>query len=227
MDEKQFSTLRDEMIAEISLGALLMGDQLGRETFDPRVLEAMRRVPRHEYVPEELQPYAYLNRPLSIGYDKTISNPLIIALMTDLLDLSERDRVLEIGTGLGYHAAILSELARQVYSVEIIEQLALQARERLSRLARGNVEVISGNGRHGLPDGAPFDKILVTAAPELIPASLINQLKPGGRMVVPAGLEGAQMLLLVRKDEHGRLAVQDIMPVGFSPLEGEAQSMAS
>ena len=227
MDEKQFSEMREEMLAEISLGALLMSEQLGRDAFNTRVLEAMGKVPRHEYVPSELQPYAYLNRPLAIGYDKTVSNPLIIAVMTDFLDVGEYDTVLEIGTGLGYHAAILSELARKVYSIEIVEQLAMEARERLARLARPNVEVITGNGSQGLPEYAPFDRILVTAAPDLIPASLINQLKPGGRMVVPAGLEGSQMLMLVSKDEHGRLGVQEIMPVGFSPLEGDEATMMS
>ena len=227
MDDDQFASRREQLMAEIALGAVLMSDQLGRETFDPRVIEAMTCVPRHEFVPHELQDHAYLNRPLSIGYGKTISNPLIIAVMTDLLRLEPDHQVLEVGTGLGYHAAILSELAGRVYSLEIVDELAQQARRRLRRHARNNIEVISANGANGLPEMAPFDRILVTAAPDLIPPALLNQLKPGGRMIIPAGLEGSQMLYLVTKDAGGRLAVQEILPVGFLPLEGDAPSVAS
>lgn len=227
MDDDQFASQREQMMAEIALGAVLMREQLERDSFDPRVIEAMTCVPRHEFVPLELQPYAYLNRPLSIGYDKTISNPLIIAVMTDLLQVGPDHIVLEVGTGLGYHAAILSELAGRVYTVEIVEELAAQARQRLGAHARSNIEVINGNGAGGLPEAAPFDRILVTAAPDLIPPALIHQLRPGGRMIIPAGLEGSQMLLLVTKELSGRLAVKEILPVGFSPLEGDAPAMAS
>src|SRR5690606_34597659 len=213
----------EAMLTEISLGALLMSEQLGHDAFDPRVLDAMRATPRHEYVPLELEPYAYLVRPLSIGFDKTISNPLIIAAMTDALHIEAHHTVLEIGTGLGYHAAILSQLARRVISMEIVEALAAQAVERLARNGRHNVEVIVGSGADGLPGHASFDRILVTCAPEMIPHALLNQLRPGGRMVVPAGLEGEQMLMLVSKDAAGRSSVQDILPVGFGMMDGQAE----
>ena len=225
--DTDFKTRREEMLDEISLGACLMQEQLGRDSFDERVIDAMRNIPRHVFVPEELQPYAYLNRPLSIGYDKTVSNPLILAVMTDLLQVGEDDVVLEIGTGLGYHAGLVSWLAAYVYSIEIVEELATEARQRLLGIGRRNVEVIAGNGARGLPSQGPFDRILVTAAPELMPPALINQLKPGGRMVIPAGLEGKQMLMLVIKDSTGRLSVQEILPVGFSPLEGDVSVVAS
>ncbi|HLW04083.1 MAG TPA: protein-L-isoaspartate(D-aspartate) O-methyltransferase [Azoarcus sp.] len=220
MDNHFFSDRNESMLAEIALGAFLMSDQLGHDTFDPRVLDAMRAAPRHEFVPLELQEYAYLVQPLSIGFDKTISNPLIIAAMTDLLQVEEHHTVLEIGTGLGYHAAIVAQMAKRVVSMEIIEQLALQAQARLARTGCDNVEVIVGNGAQGLSSLAPFDRILVTCAPQMIPTALLNQLKPGGRMVIPSGLEGEQMLMLVKKDATARTSIEHILPVGFGPMEG-------
>lgn len=219
-----FDALNEAMLAEISLGAFLMSEQLGHSAFDERVLEAMRTTPRHAFVPLELQPYAYQVRPLSIGFDKTISNPLIIAAMTDLLQVESHHTVLEIGTGLGYHAAIVSKLAKQVFSMEFVEELAAQAQGRLSSAGCANVEVVFGNGATGLPRHAPYDRILVTAAPEMIPPMLLTQLKPGGRMVIPAGLEGEQMLMLVTRDVTGRIAVENILPVGFGPMEGVESS---
>ena len=214
------AALNEAMLTEISLGALLMSEQLGHDEFDERVLEAMRATPRHEFVPPELQPYAYQVRPLSIGFEKTISNPLIIATMTDLLRVGPYHTVLEVGTGLGYHAAILSKLARKVYSMEFVDELAAQAAERLTRHGCANVVVLGGNGVNGLSAHAPYDRILVTCAPEMIPHTLLNQLKPGGRMVIPAGLEGEQMLMLVSKNAAGRTQVEHILPVGFGPMEG-------
>ncbi|MEO8007945.1 MAG: protein-L-isoaspartate O-methyltransferase, partial [Betaproteobacteria bacterium] len=161
------------------------------------------------------------DRPLPIGYDKTISQPFIVALMTDLLQVGRQDVVLEIGTGLGYQTAILAALARKVYSIEIIEPLAEQAIKRLARAGCDNVEVRVGNGYRGWPEHAPFDRIIATAAPDLIPASLIGQLKPGGRMVLPAGLPDSQQLMLVEKSAgDGKLATREILPVRFSQLEG-------
>jgi protein-L-isoaspartate(D-aspartate) O-methyltransferase len=213
------AALNETMLAEIALGAYLMREALGRDTFDERVLDAMRAASRHEFVPMEMQPYAYLVRPLSIGFDKTISNPLIIAVMTDLLRVEPHHTVLEIGTGLGWHAALLSRLAKQVYSTEIVDELAWQAGERLARNGCDNVEVVLGNGASGLPAHAPYDRILVTCAPQMIPPALLNQLKPGGRMIVPAGLAGEQMLMLVTRDVTGRTYVHDILPVGFGEME--------
>jgi len=220
MNEQQAAALRQHMVLEIAAQTVLAGERIGKYNLDARVMEVMGRVPRHEFVPVELQPYAYLNRPLPIGFDKTISQPFIVALMTDMLEIRKEDVVLEIGTGLGYQAAVLAELAHKVYSVEIIEALAQQAVKRLSRAGYTNVEVKVANGSHGLPEHAPFDKVMVTAAPDLIPPSLINQLKPGGRMMIPAGLSDNQQLILVEKNANGRLSTREILPVRFSQLEG-------
>lgn len=219
MNEDDFTAQRQALLEEISIEAHLTGGQTGRAAFAPQVMEAMGRIPRHAFVPLELQPYAYLNRPLPIGFEKTISQPFIVALMTDLLQISPDDAVLEVGTGLGYQAAILAALAKQVYSIEIIEELALQARQRLRQQGCRNVEVRLGNGCRGWPEHAPFDKILVAAAPDLIPVGLLNQLKAGGRMAIPAGLAESQQLLLVEKAADGTIRTQEVLPVRFSILE--------
>ena len=205
--------------SEISAGTFHVSNVLGKTTLDERVLTAMGKVPRHEFVPLELQPYAYANIPLPIGFEKTISQPFIVALMTDLLDLSENDTVLEIGTGLGYQAAILAQLARQVYSIEIIEELAREAKQRLRRQSCSNIEIKIANGYHGWSQHAPFDKVIVTAAPDLIPPPLIHQLKAGGKMVIPAGLPDAQQLVLLEKNGAGRVTTREILQVRFSQLE--------
>src|SRR5216683_6563939 len=211
---------REDMLAVITAGAFALRDTIGKNAFDERVMTAMGKVPRHEFVPIELQPYAYANIPLPIGFDRTISQPFIVALMTDLLDIQPNDTVLEIGTGLGYQAAIVAALARKVYSIEVIEELSVQAKQRLSRLGYANIELRIGNGYHGWAEHAPFDKVIVTAAPDLIPPPLIDQLKPGGKMVIPTGLPNAQQLILAEKDSHGRVTVKEILPVRFSQLEG-------
>ena len=185
-------------------------------------LGVLAKVPRHAFVRLELQPLAYADTPLPSGYGKTISQPFIVALMTDLLDLQPSDIVLEIGTGLGYQTAVLAELATRVYSIELIEELAADARRRLARQGYSNVEVRSGDGRAGWPEHAPFDKIIVTAAPDLVPPSLLYQLKPGGKMVLPAGLPDSQQLLLVEKDSDDRLSTREILAVRFSLLEQAA-----
>jgi protein-L-isoaspartate(D-aspartate) O-methyltransferase len=220
MNEQQAAALRQHMVMEIAAQTVLAGERIGKYNLDARVMEVLGKVPRHEFVPVEIQPYAYLNRPLPIGFDKTISQPFIVALMTDMLEIRKEDVVLEIGTGLGYQAAVLAELAHKVYSVEIIEALAQQAVKRLSRAGYTNVEVKVANGSNGLPEHAPFDKVMVTAAPDLIPPPLINQLKPGGRMAIPAGLSDNQQLILVEKSANGRLSTREILPVRFSQLEG-------
>jgi len=219
MDEDPFVPLRRAMIAEIAAEAMVVGGETGRPAFSAKVMDAMASVPRHDFVPVELRAAAYLNTPLPIGFGKTISQPFIVALMTDLLDLDAEDVVLEIGTGLGYQAAILARLCKHVYSVELLEELGAQARTRLARYR--NVTLRRGNGYNGWPAHAPYDKVMVTAAPDLIPPSLIHQLKPGGRMMIPAGNPDAQQLFLVQKTPEGRAATTEILRVRFSLLEPE------
>jgi len=219
MDEDAFAPLRQAMVAEIAAEAALAGDQTGRPVLGEKVMRTMAEVPRHDFVPVELREVAYLNTPLPIGFGKTISQPFIVALMTDLLDLDEDDVVLEIGTGLGYQAAILARLAKRVYSVELLEELAAQARTRLAR--QRNITLRRANGYNGWPAHAPYDKVIVTAAPDLIPPSLIHQLKPGGRMMIPAGNPDSQQLILVEKTPEGRVATTEILRVRFSLLEPE------
>jgi protein-L-isoaspartate(D-aspartate) O-methyltransferase len=219
MTAADFSHLRQGMVAQIAVQTIYDSVPLGKAALDRRVMEAMAQVPRHEFVPFELQPLAYDDSPLPIGCGKTISQPFIVAVMTDLLDLRPTDIVLEVGTGLGYQTAVLAQLAQRVYSVERIEALAVQARRRLALQGYANIEIRVGNGCTGWPEQAPFDKIIVTAAPELIPVALLDQLAPGGRLVIPAGLPDAQQLLRVDKDAGGRLSTQEILPVCFSLLE--------
>src|SRR6476660_5255140 len=211
---------RREMVGAIRVIAKHLAAEIGKTALDDRVLRAVAKVPRHEFAPVEVKPYAYLNRPLPIGFDKTISQPLMVAVMTDLLELEPDDLVLEIGTGRGYQAAVLAELAGKVYSVEIIEELAQRAVQRLKREGYANVEVRVGNGYFGWPEHAPLDKVIVTAAPDLIPPPLINQLKAGGMMVIPVGLPDDQKLVVADKDLNNRVRTKEIMPVLFSLLEG-------
>ena len=220
MRSEDIEILREQMLAVISALTFEMRDAIGKSALDERVMTAMRKVPRHEFVPIELQPYAYANIPLPIGFEKTISQPFIVALMTDLLDIKTDDSVLEIGTGLGYQAAILAQLARKVYSVEIIEELGQNAKQRLRQQGCSNVELKIANGYHGWSEYAPFDKVIVTAAPDLIPPLLIHQLKAGGKMVIPAGLPNMQKLMLAEKLADGRMTMKEILSVRFSPLEG-------
>jgi protein-L-isoaspartate(D-aspartate) O-methyltransferase len=220
MSVAHFDEQRREMIAAIRVIAKHLVAEIGKSALDDQVLRAMAKVLRHEFVPIEVRPYAYLNSPLPIGFDKTISQPLMVAVMTDLLELKPNDVVLEIGTGLGYQAAVLAELASSVYTVEIIDELAQRAVQRLKQEGYTNVEVRVGNGYFGWPEHAPFDKVIVTAAPDLIPPPLINQLKAGGRMVIPVGLPDAQQLLLIDKDVNGKVRTKEIMQALFSLLEG-------
>ena len=214
----QYAELRREMVEQIARHAQLAGHETGKAVLSEKVMDAMLSVPRHEFVPVELRAFAYTDSPLPIGYDKTISQPFIVALMTDLLDLQAEDCILEVGTGLGYQASILAKLVERVYSMEILDELADSASRRLTEQGAINVEVRVGDGSKGWPEHAPFDKILVAAAPDLIPTSLLSQLKPGGKMVIPAGIENAQQLMLVEKNEKGQLSVEEILPVRFSSL---------
>ncbi|MDM0018435.1 protein-L-isoaspartate(D-aspartate) O-methyltransferase [Variovorax saccharolyticus] len=219
MSEPDFTMLRQRMLAEIAAKTVFSTTYLDKAALDPRVMDAMATVPRHASVPFELRSYAYVDSPLPIGYQKTISQPFIVAVMTDLLGVRPTDTVLEIGTGLGYQSAILAALAHRVFTVEIIEELAEQAARRLADQGHANVQIRIGNGCQGWPEHAPFDKIMVTAAPELIPPALIYQLKPGGTMVIPAGLPDAQQLIQLRKDAQGSVTTREIFQVLFSSLE--------
>jgi protein-L-isoaspartate(D-aspartate) O-methyltransferase len=219
MEKDLFEMARKQLLAEIEAEALLTASYTGRAVFSAPVMQAVGRVPRHEFVPIELQQYAYLNRPLPIGFEKTVSQPYIVALMTDVLDLVPSDVVLEIGTGAGYQAAILAELVKRVYTIDIIEQLASGAERRLKRLGYGRVEVRVGNGYYGWPEHGPYDKIIVTAACDLVPPPLMAQLKPGGRMIIPTGIPEKQALTLVEKSPTGSLSTRDLLPVRFSELE--------
>ena len=211
------------MIAAIRVIAEHLIAQVGKTALDDRVLRAMAKVPRHEFVPVEVL-VGYLNSPLPIGFEKTISQPLIVAVMTDLLDVKPDDVVLEIGTGLGYQSAVLAELAGKVYSVEIVDELA-QAGSPAAQTGRyTNIDVQVGNGYFGWPEHAPFDKVIVTAAPDLIPPPLINKLKAGGRMVIPVGLPEAQQLVVAEKDLSGKVRMKEIMQVSFSWLEEPDQA---
>jgi protein-L-isoaspartate(D-aspartate) O-methyltransferase len=195
---------------------------LGQATLEPRVLSAIATVPRHEFVPTALRSLAYQNRPLPIGHGQTISQPYIVAIMTELLKVNSQSRVLEIGTGSGYQAAILAELVNEVYSIEIIKPLAEQATTRLARLGYINVKTMHGDGYYGWEQYAPFDAIIVTAAASHIPPPLIKQLKVGGRMIIPVGSRFmAQELLLVKKDEGEKITTRQILPVRFVPLTGK------
>jgi protein-L-isoaspartate(D-aspartate) O-methyltransferase len=193
-------------------------EEIGKDRLADRVMEAMARVPRHQFVPVDLQEWAYDDTPLPIGCGKTISQPFMVALMTDLLAIEEHDRVLEIGTGLGYQTAILAELAEQVFSVEIIEELAREGELRLRATGCDNVQLRIGDGSRGWAEHAPFDKIMVTAAPELLSQRLLEQLKPGGKMVLPVGVEDKQKLVVVEKGGDHQVRTRELISVWFSPL---------
>lgn len=219
--DPEISLLLDEIREEVRCTR----DLTGRAALNERVYAALRRVPRHAFLPEDMQWAAYQNTALPIGCHQTISQPYIVALMTDLIDPKPGDVILEVGTGSGYQAAILSCLVRQVYTLEIVEELALLARDRLARLGYANVEVRTGNGHFGWPEHAPYDAIVVTAAATGIPPVLIDQLKPGGTLVIPIGSRHTgQDLQVLSKNEAGRIETRSVLPVVFVPLTGEPQA---
>lgn len=190
----------------------------GRDISDPRVLAAMRTVPRHELVPESLKRLAYTDRPLPIGHRQTISQPFIVAFMTEQLRPEPTDRVLEIGTGSGYQAAVLAELVDEVYTIEIVEPLAHRATADLERLGYDNIHVRAGDGYLGWPEAAPFDAVIVTCAPENIPAPLVEQLAEGGRMIIPVGPDGEVQSLMLLEKRDGKMQQRDVMAVRFVPM---------
>ncbi len=212
---------RQAMVSEIEADVELTSSYIGADELDQRVMKAMGTVPRHEFVPDEIRRYAYENRPLPIGYGQTISQPYIVALMTDLLDPAPGHSVLEVGTGSGYQAAILAELVANVYTIEIVEELGSRASKDLARLGYDNVEVRIGDGYYGWESVSPFDSILVAAAASHIPPPLLRQLKPGGRMIIPVGSRFlTQYLVLVEKSFDGVVKTHQILPVRFVPLTG-------
>ena len=209
------------LLKEIAAEAQTTAAYTGIPAFSPRVMQALAAVPRHEFVPAEEQVSAYLDIPLPIGHGQTISQPYIVALMTDLLEIKPGDKVLEVGAGSGYQAAVLAQLAGDVHTVEIVPALARACRERLARLGFTNVTVHAGDGSAGLPDQAPFAAIMVTAAARRVPPALVEQLKNGGRLALPLGEAGGpQELVLLAKDPRGAVTAQSVLPVRFVPLTG-------
>jgi len=219
--EDVFQQQRQALVDIIKADVVMTSDFLKQESLDERVLNAILKVPRHEFVPDNQRSYAYENRPLPIGYGQTISQPYIVAIMTDLLKLKKTDRILEVGTGSGYQAAILAELADSVYTIEIVEELGKQAAENLKKSGYDLVHTRIGDGYYGWETAAPFDGIIVTAVASHIPPPLIKQLKPGGRMIIPVGAQFmTQYLILVTKDVDGKVTTRQILPVSFVPLTG-------
>ena len=216
--QDRHSAQRARMMGEIAAMARENGSATGRPSFREAVMTAMGKVPRHRFVPVLQEAFAYENRALPIGEGQTISQPFLVTLMTDLLDPKPGDRVLEVGTGSGYQAAILAELVGRVYTIEIVEPLARRAMQLLDQLGYRNIEVRIGDGYNGWPEAAPFDSIVVTAAPAEVPKPLIDQLKLGGRMVIPAGSYEGQYLLIVEKRPDGTSTTKRTLPVRFVPL---------
>ena len=213
---ERFALSRSEMVAQ----------QLrARGIADARVLEAMGRVPRHEFVPPLLRGFAYADRPLPIGHDQTISQPYIVAFMTEALRPAPTDRVLEIGTGSGYQAAVLAELVAQVLTIEIVAPLGERARDDLARLGYRNVQVRVGDGYEGWPEHAPFDAIIVTCSPEHVPRPLVEQLRDGGRMIIPVGSQALGQELYLLEKRGGKIERRSVLPVRFVPMTGKAQGV--
>lgn len=220
--EEQHAAARKELFRQIEKDVRETSYYLNKSELDPQVLAALSKVPRHEFVDNALMSLAYENRPLPIGHGQTISQPYIVAIMTDLLSVGKGDRVLEIGTGSGYQAAILAEIVGEVYSIEIIEELGKSAEARLERLGYENIHLRLGDGYYGWQEMGPFDAIIVTAAASHIPPPLIAQLKPGGKMMIPVGGPFmTQQLVVVEKDGNGAITTHQLLPVRFVPLTGK------
>ena len=222
--QDRYAAERERMVAEISAMARETGFETGRPVFAKRVMAAIRKVPRHRFVPLALADHAYDNRPLSIGDGQTISQPYIVALMTELLDSKPGDVVLEVGTGSGYQAAVLAEIVANVYTIEIVDALGRKAAATLTALGYRNVTTRIGDGYHGWKEHAPFDGILVTAAPAEVPQPLVDQLKLGGRLVIPVGGRfGVQELMVIEKKADGSTTTRRTIPVRFVPLTRDRQ----
>jgi len=219
--DKSYQTQLDEMIRVIELEVEYTSDCIGRTSLAETVMQAMCKIPRHEFVPEDQRAMAYANGPVHIGYGQTISQPYIVALMTDLLEPKAGHVILEVGTGSGYQAAVLSRIVKQVYSIEDVEPLVAPAQSRLKKLGYDNIEVRHGDGYFGWPEHAPYDGIIVTCGAPHVPQPLVEQLKPGAKLVIPVGHElFGQVLLLVEKDMQGVVKQKKVLDVAFVPLTG-------
>ena len=218
MTEQHLAMYRRHMVEIIEMHFDLSEEEIGRSAPDPRLRRALMDVPRHLFVPQTLMLMSYQDTPLPIGFDKTISQPFIGALMLDLLDVHPGSRVLEVGTGFGYQAAVMADMGATVFSVEVVEEFAEAAKERFGLIGY-DIDVRVGDGSRGWPEHAPFDRILVTAAAEAVPAALVEQLAPGGRIVIPLGGTDIQQLSVVEKDSSGQVETREIMPVRFTQLE--------
>ena len=220
--EQDWQRQRQVLVDEVAAMVSSTSDYLQQNTLNKSVLDAMRKVPRHEFIPANRRAYAYLNQPVAIGYGQTISQPYIVAIMTDLIKPKPGDKVLEVGTGSGYQAAVLAELGVDMYSIEIIEPLAKQAALNLKQAGYEKVHTRTGDGYYGWESQAPFDGIVVTAVASHIPPPLIKQLKAGGHMIIPVGAAFlTQYLVLVNKDDQGKITTRQILPVSFVPLTGK------
>jgi protein-L-isoaspartate(D-aspartate) O-methyltransferase len=219
LTERHLSILRRHMVEVIDIEFDLMSEEIGKTELDGHVRAGFLGVPRHLFVPAQVAAMAYQDTPLPIGFGKTISQPFIAALMVDLLGIRPGDSILEVGTGLGYQAAVMAELGGHVWSVEIVEEFAAAAGVRLEELGYANITIRIGDGSRGWAEHAPFDRILVTAAARQPPQALVDQLKPGGRMVLPVGSKEGQQLTLITKDEAGELASRPILAAQFTELE--------
>ncbi len=222
MNERHLAILRRHMVEVIDMHFDLASDELGKDGLSEPLRSAMLEVPRHLFVPAQLASVAYHDTPLPIGFDKTVSQPFIGGLMLELLDPQPEQKVLEVGTGFGYQAAILAELGARVWSVEVVEEFASEATIRLMTMGYSGVSVRVGDGSRGWPDHAPFDRVLVTAAAKEPPQPLIEQLRPGGRMVIPLGGKDVQHLSVVRKTPFGTIETTEVIPVRFTQLETAA-----
>lgn len=217
-----FSLQRQSLVREIEADVRGTSLYLNKEELNPRVMQVMAKVPRHQFVDRMLWSAAYENRPLPIGYGQTISQPYIVAIMTDLINPQTGQRILEVGTGSGYQAAVLAELVDRVYTMEIIKPLAEQVKQRFVRLGYNNISAKHGDGYYGWQEHAPFDAIVVTAAASHVPPPLVKQLKAGGKMIIPVGSRFlTQHLLLIHKDMNNKLRSEQILPVMFVPLTGD------
>lgn len=219
--EVDYDRARAVMVQIIQIEALLASDLTGIEQIDARILEVMAEVPRHAFVPTELRPYAYGNHPLPVGHAQNLAAPFLVALMTHLVDPQPGDVIFETGTGAGYHAAVLARLAGKVYSVEVVEPLAMSATATLQRLGYDQVSAKAGDGYYGWPAKGPFDAIIVKEAVDHVPTPLLDQLKPGGRLVIPLGSDfNGQYLTLIEKSPDGDIKKRRVLPVRFSVLQG-------